>query len=64
MAREKENITKAQVQKINVAREKAASEKNEGLEEGRKTVKQLNAKAQKNISKAVDFVMEKFEAMT
>mgnify|MGYP001575582219 FL=1 len=63
LAREKEALGKAQERKITALREKAASKKNEALEEGRKAAKQLRAKAEKNISKAVDFVTEKFEGM-
>ena len=37
--------------------------KNERLREGIKEVKQTKEKAEKNISKAVEFVMKKFEAM-
>ena len=59
----KEGIIREQEDKLAALREKAASLRNEKLQESSKSVKQLKAKAQKNISKAVDFVMEKFEDM-
>lgn len=59
----KGEIIKEQEEKLAALREKAASLRNENLQESSKSVKQLKAKAQKNISKAVDFVMEKFEDM-
>jgi len=59
----KEEIRKLQEKKMISARDNAKSIKEEKLEEGKKAVKQLRTKAEKNISKAVDFVMKKFEGM-
>ncbi len=59
----KGEIIKEQDEKLAALREKAASLRNEKLQESKKSVMQLKAKAQKNISKAVDFAMEKFEGM-
>jgi vacuolar-type H+-ATPase subunit H len=59
----KGEIVREQEEKLAALREKAASLRNEKLQESKKSVMQLKAKSQKNISKAVDFVMEKFEDM-
>ena len=59
----KEEIIRKREEKLAALREKAASLRNEKIQESSKFVKQLKAKAEKNISKAVDFVMEKFEEM-
>lgn len=59
----KGKIIREHEEKLAALREKTASLRNEKLQESSKSVKQLKAKAQKNISKAVDFVMEKFEEM-
>ncbi len=58
----KGGIIKEQEEKLAALRERAASLRNEKLQESSKSVKQLKAKSEKNTSKAVDFVMEKFEA--
>ena len=52
-----------QEEKLSALREKEASLRNEKLQESNKSVKQLKAKAEKNIAKSVDFVTEKFEGM-
>ena len=59
----KGEIIKEQEEKLAALREKAASLRNEKLQESKKSVMQLKAKSQKNISKAVDFVIVKFEEM-
>ena len=59
----REEIIRGHEEKLAALRENAASLRNEKLQESSKSVKQLKAKAQKNISKAVDFVIEKFEDM-
>lgn len=59
----KGEIIREQEEKLAALREKAASLRNEKLQESSKSAKQLKAKAEKNISKAVDFVIEKFEEM-
>ncbi|MDP6648351.1 MAG: V-type ATPase subunit subunit G family protein [Candidatus Woesearchaeota archaeon] len=59
----KEEIRKLQEQRTINARDKAKSIKEEKLKQGKKTADQLRKKVEKNINKAVDFVMEKFEEM-
>ncbi|MBS3114312.1 V-type ATP synthase subunit H [Candidatus Woesearchaeota archaeon] len=56
-----EEIRKAQEKKIMDFREKAKLIKEEKLIDGKAAVKQLNAKAEKNIAKAAELVMKKFE---
>ena len=56
-----EEIRKSEEKKIMDFREKVKSMKTEKLKEGKKTANQLKAKAEKNIGKAVDLVMKKFE---
>lgn len=63
LAEKKQEITKLQEKRLSDAKDKAGSMKNERLREGIKEVKQTKEKAEKNISKAVEFVMKKFEAM-
>mgnify|MGYP001572614757 FL=1 len=58
-----EEIKKSQEKKIADFREKAKLIREEKLAEGTIQVKQLRAKAEKNIPKAVDFVLPKFEEM-
>lgn len=59
---EKENeIKKLQEKKIMEFRDKARLIKEEKLAEGKSIVKQAKTKAEKNISKAVELVMKKFE---
>ena len=61
---DKENeLNKLQEKKIADFREKSKLVKEEKIAEGKAQVKQLKAKAEKNISKAVDFVLKKFEEM-
>ena len=62
LAAKKEEIRKAQEKNLINFKDKTNSMKSQKLEEGKKTVKQIKAKAEKNISKAVDFIMKKFEA--
>lgn len=59
----KGEIIMDQEEKLAALREKAASLRNEKLQESSRSVKQLRAKAQKNIGNAVDFVIGKFEDM-
>ena len=56
-------MRKAQEKKIMDFREKASLIKEEKLAEGRTTVKQIKAKAEKNVAKAVGYVLKKFEEM-
>ena len=59
---EKENeIKKLKEKKIIDFRDKARLIKEEKLAEGKVAVKQLKAKAEKNIAKAVELVIKKFE---
>ena len=62
LSKKKGEIRKLQEKKLSGSRAKAESLKKEKLEEGKKAVKQLRTKAGKNVGKAVDFVMENFEA--
>ena len=59
----KEEIKELQKKRLSDVGDKASSMKNERLRDGLKEVKQTKEKAEKNISKAVEFVMKKFEAM-
>jgi len=56
-----EEIKKAKEKKIADFREKARLIREEKLAEGKTAVKQLKAKAEKNIAKAAEFVIKKFE---
>ena len=59
---EKENeIKKLQEKKVIDFRDKARLIKEEKLTEGKAAVKQLKAKGEKNIAKAVELVINKFE---
>ncbi len=58
-----EEIKKSQEKKIADFREKAKLIREEKISEGNAQVKQLKTKAEKNIPKAVDFVLKKFEEM-
>ena len=58
-----EEIKKTQEKKVQDFREKAKLIKEEKIAEGKTQVKQLKAKAEKNIPKATDFVMKMFEEM-
>ena len=59
----KGEIIREQEEKLAALGEKSASLRNEKLQESKKSAMQLKAKAEKNISKAVDFVIENFEGM-
>ena len=59
----REELRKLQEKKILDFREKAKLLKEEKLAEGKNTAKQIKARAEKNISKAVDLIMKKFEEM-
>lgn len=61
LAAKKQEIIEAQEKKIMDFRNKAGSLRGEKVKEGKKTANQAKVKAEKNISKAIDFVMEKFE---
>jgi len=56
-------IKKLQEKKVIDFREKARLIKEEKLAEGKTLTKQLKTKAEKNIAKAVDAVLKKFEEM-
>ena len=58
-----EEIKKSNEKKIADFREKAKLIREEKLAEGKAQAKQLRAKAEKNITKAADFVLKKFEEM-
>ena len=63
LAAKEDEIRKAQEKKIMDFREKASLIKEEKLAEGRTIVKQIKAKSEKNVAKAVELVMKKFEEM-
>ena len=63
LAAKQDEIRKLQEKKLTEFRDKSKSLKEEKLAEGRSIAKQLMAKAEKNIPKAFDFVMKKFEEM-
>ena len=63
LAAKEEEIRKLQEKKIMEFREKARLLKEDKLADGRNSAKQLKAKAEKNIAKAVDFILKKFEEM-
>ncbi len=56
-------IRKSQDAKIMDFRDKSRLIREEKIAEGKATVKQLKAKAEKNIPKAAEFVIRKFEEM-
>ena len=58
-----EELRKLQEKKIMEFRDKAKLIKEEKLAEGSTLVKQLKAKSEKNIPKAVELVLKKFEEM-
>ncbi|MEK6949845.1 MAG: hypothetical protein AABX34_06490 [Nanoarchaeota archaeon] len=58
-----EEIKKAQERKISELGVKSDSIRKERIEEGRKEIRQLEAKAEKNLNKAVEFIMAKLEEM-
>lgn len=61
LASKGEEIKKLQEKKILDFRDKAKLIKEEKIAEGKTTAKQTRAKAEKNIPKAVEFIMKKFE---
>ena len=63
LAAKEEELRKAQEKKIADFREKARLIKEEKFGEGKALAKQLRAKAEKNIPKAVELVMKRFEEM-
>ena len=63
MAAKEEEARKLQEKKIMEFRGKAKLIREEKLSDGKAAVKQLKAKAEKNIPKAVGIVMQKFEEM-
>lgn len=63
LAEKQEEIRKAQEKKLMEARDKARLLKEEKLAEGKLVAKQTKAKSEKNVPKAVDFVLKKFEEM-
>lgn len=63
LSEKEEETRKSQEKRIMDFRDKAKSEKNERLKEGEKLLKQMTAKAEKNIDKAADIIMKKFEEM-
>lgn len=63
LAAKQDEIRKLQEKKLIEFRDKFKSVKEEKLAEGKDIAKQLRAKAEKNIPKAVDFAMIKFEEM-
>ena len=56
-------IKKAHERKIREVGVKSDSIKKEKIEEGRKEIRQLEAKAEKKLDKAVEFIMAKIEEM-
>ena len=63
LAAKEEEIRKLQEKKLMDFREKAKLMREEKLTEGKTLAKQLKARSEKNIPKAVDFVMKRFEEM-
>lgn len=63
LAEKSEEIRKLKEKKISEFMEKSAILKEERLEEGKSNSKQTKSKAEKNIGKAVDLVLKKFEEM-
>lgn len=61
LAEKQEEISKVQEKKLADFREKARLIREEKSAEGKAAVKQLKAKAEKNVAKAVEIVMKKFE---
>ena len=58
-----EEIGKLQEKKLMQVREKSKLMREEKLAEGKTLAKQLKARSEKNVPKAVDFVMKRFEEM-
>ena len=63
VAEKEEDGKRLQEKKLAEFREKSKLIREEKLAEGKAIAKQLRAKAEKNIPKAVDFVIKKFEEM-
>ena len=63
LASKEEEIKKLQEKKIMEFRDKSRLIKDEKIAEGKSTARQTKAKAEKNIAKAVEFVMKKFDEM-
>ena len=63
LAAKQDEIRKLQEKKIIEFRDKTKSIKEEKLAEGKAIAKQVRAKVEKNIAKALDFVIKKFEEM-
>lgn len=63
LASKEEEIKKLQEKKILDFRDKFRLIKEEKTADGKATAKQTRAKAEKNIPKAVEFIMKKFEEM-
>ncbi len=63
LALKEEEIKKLQEKKLMEFREKSKLIREEKLAEGKSMAKQLKAKSEKNIPKAVEFVMARFEEM-
>lgn len=61
LSEKEEEIRKSQEKKIMDFREKTRLIREEKLAEGKTAVKQLKAKAEKNIAKAAELVIKKFE---
>lgn len=61
LASKEEEIKKLQEKKLMEFREKAKLIREEKLAEGKSIAKQLKAKSEKNIPKAVELVIKKFE---
>lgn len=63
LSEKEDEIRKAQEKKIMDFREKAKLIREEKLSEGKAVAKQLKVKSEKNVGRAVDFVLRKFEEM-
>lgn len=63
LAAAEDELRKTRDKKINDFRDKAKLIREEKLAEGKAQAKQLKAKAEKNITKAADIVLKKFEEM-
>ena len=61
LASKEEEIRKSQEKKLMDFRDKFRLISEEKLVEGKNAAKQLKARAEKNIPKAVDFILKKFE---
>ena len=61
LAEKQEEIRKAQEKRLIDFREKAKLVREEKSAEGKASAKQLRTRAEKNIAKAVEFIIKKFE---